>query len=235
MATAENEPGRQDRIMVSKTKDGQGIYMRNPVGKIGEEFKPLLQALEGNIGPAIDKAKAKMSTFVKPGLDVLVNDKGFGRKLYNKYADTPEQFLSEVIGPIMHHLATAQTPEGQIRAFADFLTGKGDQTLSTLQTFGPLAGFTFSRGHPGGPAAGELARFKEAREFTRGEEMTALRKMVRDGDIEGAKKRMNELKLAPGLQRSILYPRTSPQQIRELMKSGTPEQIERYRRQLEAQ
>lgn len=35
---SQNEPGKQDRVLIGHASDGTAIYMRNPIGKIGEEF-----------------------------------------------------------------------------------------------------------------------------------------------------------------------------------------------------
>ena len=224
-ATHENEPGKHDRIMIGKTKEGRAIYMRNPVGKIGEEFV-------GYASRPFQQSQAKMSTFLRPLFQVYTNDKGFGQKMYNPNANTTKQYIESAIA-IAGHLAAAQTPEGQLKAARDLAAGENAQKVggvpvNALQALGPLGGFTFSQGHPGGPAAGELARFKEERKFEMAPKLTEIRKMVREGQMDKAIDRMNELDIPASQRKYLLNPRMSPRDIRELNRYGTPEQQERF-------
>jgi len=75
-STAENEPGKQDRILVGYDNDGTAIYARNPAGKIGEEF-------QGYATSPLDMVKRKLGTLARPAFQVASNDRGFGRKVYN--------------------------------------------------------------------------------------------------------------------------------------------------------
>ena len=156
-STAEHEPGKQDRILVGHTKDGTAIYARNPVGKIGEEFTGYLS------GP-LDMLRRKLGTIARPVWQVLANDKGFGRKVYDPNADTPEKYLKNA-GAIASHFATSQIPEIQLSSAADLATGQGDRTLAMAQTFGPIAGVTFSKGAPGGPAPASFSAAQEQHRF----------------------------------------------------------------------
>jgi hypothetical protein len=227
-STAEHEPGKQDRILVGHTKDGTAIYARNPVGKIGEEFTGYLS------GP-LDMLRRKLGTIARPGWQLLANDKGFGRKVYDPNADTPEKYLKNA-GAIASHFATSQIPEIQLSSAADLATGQGDRTLALAQTFGPVAGVTFSKGAPGGPAAGELFRAQEQHRFDVSEAMPDIRKMIQNGDQAGARAQMRDLGIPPGLQnfyvRTTLNPaaRFSPRAIQQFNQYATPEQRERFQR-----
>jgi GNAT superfamily N-acetyltransferase len=227
-STAEHEPGKQDRILVGHTKDGTAIYARNPVGKIGEEFTGYLS------GP-LDMLRRKLGTIARPVWQVLANDKGFGRKVYDPNADTPEKYLKNA-GAIASHFATSQIPEIQLSSAADLATGQGDRTLALAQTFGPIAGVTFSKGAPGGPDQGVLYNLQAQERFAQAEAMPEIRKMIQSGDIPGAYQRMRELNIKPGLQqfyvRSTLNPaaRFSPKAIQQILRGATPEQRERFQR-----
>jgi hypothetical protein len=232
-STAEHEPGKQDRILVGHTKDGTAIYARNPVGKIGEEFTGYLS------GP-LDMLRRKLGTIARPVWQVLANDKGFGRKVYDPNADTPEKYLKNA-GAIASHFATSQIPEIQLSSAADLATGQGDRTLALAQTFGPIAGVTFSKGAPGGPAAGELFRAQEQHRFDVSEAMPDIRKMIQNGDQAGARAQMRDLGIPPGLQnfyvRTTLNPaaRFSPRAIQQFNQYATPEQRARFQRAREQQ
>jgi hypothetical protein len=57
-------PGKQDRIRVGTSKDGTAIYMRNPAGKIGEEFI-------GYMNGPLDMMRRKLGTIARPGWQIL--------------------------------------------------------------------------------------------------------------------------------------------------------------------
>jgi hypothetical protein len=142
------------------------------------------------------------------------------------------------MGAIAQHFATAQTPDIQFKAALDLVTGEGDKKLAALQTFGPLTGVTFSKGAPGGPAAGELFHAQEQQQFRVNEAMPDIRRQIQNGDVEGARKRMQELGIPSGLQnfyvRTTLYPqaRFSARAMQKFNLYATPEQKQRLQRAL---
>lgn len=229
-ATAENEPGRQERVRVGYAKDGTAIYARAPVGKIGEEFIGYMT------GP-LDMMRKKMGTIARPGWQILSNDAGFGRKIYDPTADTPAKYLQNAY-LIAKHLALSQTPEGQVRALSDLVKGEGDAKVNAMQAFGPFAGVTFSKGAPGGPAVGEMYASKAQYEFRVNQALPDIRKQILRGDIDGAIGRMTELDIPQGLQRfyirTTINPaaRLSPRATRDFYLHSTPEQIQRFERAL---
>jgi hypothetical protein len=227
-ATSENEPGKQDRILVGHTKDGTGIYARNPVGKIGEEFAGYLS------GP-LDMLHRKLGTLARPTWQVLANDRGFGRKVYDPNADSIGDYVKNA-GAIATHFATAQLPDIQLSGAYNALTGQGDTTLATTQALGPLAGVTFSKGAPGGPAVGELYKEAERQRFAVNEALPEIRQMITNNDIPGAMKRMIDLKM-PAWQRNItirqaLNPsaRLTPTAVQKFNRTASPEERARFER-----
>jgi hypothetical protein len=232
-STSENEPGKQDRILVGHAKDGTAIYARNPVGKIGEEFA-------GWASGPLDMLKRKLGTVARPAWQILSNDKGFGRKVYDPNADTPAGYLKNM-GLIVEHLFAAQTPEGQIRAAADLARGQGDPNVAAAQAIGPIAGVTFSRGAPGGPAQGELYKAREEHQFQVNAALPDIRRMIQNGDEQGARQRMSELGVPPGLQnfyvRTTNNPqlRLSPRAVQDFNRYAPLESRGRFQRDLEQQ
>jgi len=227
-ATAENEPGLQDRIHVGNAADGTGIYMRNPFGKIGEEFI-------GYATTPLDMIRRKGSTISRPLLNIYHNDKGFGRKVYDPDAKFPMGWIKN-IEAVAKELFLTQTPEGQITAFTDLVKGDGDPKVNALSAFGPIAGVTFRRGARGGPAIGELYHARSEHDFLVQAALPDIRKQILRGDIEGANARMTELGIPPGLQRfyrrTTLNPasRLSGRTLRDFYLYSTPEQRERLER-----
>ncbi len=221
-STYENEPGKRDRLKIGYAKDGTAIYARSPFGKIGEEFTGYLT------GP-LDMIRKKQSTIARPMLQVLSNDKGFGRKIYDPDAETPAKYAQN-IWQIVEHFAKSQTPEGQFNAFADLVKGDGDPKVNSLQAFGPVGGVTFSKGAPGGPAVGEMYHDRTQHQYQVDQQMPDIRKQIQRGDLSGATQRMNELGIPLGLQRfyvrTTINPATrlSPRAIRDFYQYATPEQ-----------
>ncbi len=224
-ATNENEPGRQDRVKIGYAKDGTAIYARNPVGKIGEEFVGYLT------GP-FDMMRRKLGTLARPVWQVMNNDAGFGRKIYDPDADTLPKYAMNVFR-IIEHIAGSQLPEGQISAAHDLVTGQGDAKVNALQAFGPFAGVTFSKGAPGGPAVGEVYHAREMHDYAVDAALPDIRRQIQRGDIDGARQRMTELGIPPGLQkfyvRTTINPATrlSGRTLKDFYLYATPEQKQR--------
>jgi hypothetical protein len=227
-STAENEPGLSDRIHVGQTKDGTAIYMRNPTGKIGEEF------VGWGTSP-IDILKRKEGTIARPLLQILSNDAGFGRKIYDPEADTPAKYAGTVWA-IAKHLAGSQLPVGQITALSDLIKGEGDKTVNELQLAGPLAGVTFRKGAPGGPAVGEMYHNKSALEFRIQQAMPEVRKQILRGDVSGAQQAMEAAGMDGAYQRWVIKTTQNPatrlgaKAMRDFYRTASPEQRARMER-----
>ena len=231
-STAENEPGLENRLKIGHTKDGTAIYARNPVGKIGEEF------VGWGTSP-IDILKRKEGTIARPLLQILSNDAGFGRKIYDPEADTPAK-MAGTVWAIAKHLAGSQLPEGQITAISDLVKGEGDKTVNELQLSGPLAGVTFRKGAPGGEAVGEMYHNKSALEFRVQQAMPDIRRQILRGDIPGAQQAMTDVGLDSSYSRWVLKTTLNPatrlgsKALRDFYRTATPEQRERMTRIQEA-
>jgi hypothetical protein len=231
-STSENEPGKQERIRVGQAANGTAIYMRQPAGKIGEEFIGYMT------GP-LDMMRKKLGTVARPAWQIASNDAGFGRKVYDPDADTPGKYIKN-LALIAAHLAKSQFPEGQISAFSDLVKGEGDAKVNALQALGPFGGVTFSKGAPGGPAVGEMYASRAQHEFQVNQALPDIRRQIQRGDVDGAINRMTELDIPQGLQRfyirTTLNPATrmSPRAVRDFYLHATPEQRLRFDRAQQA-
>lgn len=224
MPQGENEPSKQDRVLVGYAADGTAIYMKNPLGKIGEEF-------EGwQTGP-LDMLRRKMGTISRPLEQVIANDKGFGQKVYNPYAETPVEWAKNM-ARITSLFLGDQVPLQSVQAAWDMLNGRGNVGVEALQTFGPLAGMTFSKGAPGGPAVGELFRARDKHDFEVQQAMPGVRRSIQDGDIQSATATMQKLGISPGLQRYYIFTTMNPRaritkrQLEDFKRYATPEEAE---------
>jgi hypothetical protein len=173
--------------------------------------------------------KKKEGTIARPIMQIINNDAGFGRPIYDKTADTPAKYATS-IWAIVKHLVESQLPMGQINAASDLVHGEGDSKISAFQLLGPLAGVTFSKGAPGGPAVGEMYAAREAHEFAVNQALPDIRRQIQRGDIAGATRQMNILGIQPGLQRfyirTTMNPamRLSPRSLKDFYQYATPGQ-----------
>lgn len=224
-ATADNEPNSQDRVLVGHAPDGTAIYMRNPTGKIGEEFSSWLTS-------PLNMLKRKEGTLARPIFQTITNDAGFGRKVYNPYAETPKEWLGN-IGAIATNFMGSQLPVQSIAAAKNYFTGKGDATVNAGQAFGPFAGLTFSKGAPGGEAVGEMYAGKERHDYAVQKAMPDIRQQIQDGNVFAAKQAMNQLGMDPGYQSWIIKTtrnpslRLSPSQMKQFKQYASPDELSR--------
>jgi hypothetical protein len=203
-STYENEPGRQDRVHVGYAADGTGIYARNVLGsKIGEEFVNYATT-------PLDMMLKKMATIPRAIWQIIQNDAGFGRKIYEPHPETSKAMLRAIIQSA-EHLMEAQAPTPQLSAAYDWLvTGDGDQKINMLHALGPIGGVTFSKGAAGGPAMGELYHAREQYRYRLDAALPDLRKQILRGDTQGAIERMRDLGVPPGFQSWIVRTARNP-------------------------
>lgn len=226
---AHNEPGRKDRVLVGYQDDGTAIYGRNPVGKIGEEFI-------GWLTSPLEMAKKKMSTTLRPLSQTFMNNKGFGRTVYN-----PHDPGSKIAWDIVKNFMEAQTPTESIQGAWELATGQGtpdERRLNVLKTLGPLAGVTFSKGAPGGPAVGEMYRAKEKFNIPVANALPDIRKMIKRGKMDEAIAAMTALNMDMNYQKYVIRTTLAPasritKRGRDtLYRSGDTEAIENFMRNL---
>jgi len=220
-ATSENEQGREDRVLVGTDHNGTAIYARNPVGKIGEEFKNWLTQ-------PLDTFKKKLGTLARPTYEVLTNDAGFGRHVYDPNAKGASG-LAQNAGRIVSTYLGAQVPLDSLKSAYAMATGKGAE-IDTYKTFGPLAGVTFSKGAPGGPAVGYAYQLEREHQAKVQAGMPDVIEKIKNGDVQGARADMKKLGVSPGLAnwyvRTTLNPKLkmNTRKMREMLRSATPEE-----------
>lgn len=228
---SENEPTRQDKVLLGYDKDGTGIYIRPMVGRMGDEFTEYMS------GYWLDMFRRKMGTIVRPALDLLENDKGFGRKIYDPDIHTPTQALSAAWN-IAGYFVEQSSGLTSLAAGYHLLRGEGNFETNLAQTIGPWLPppftFTASKGAPGGPAIGEMYAAREAHDFRVQQAMPGIRQLITDGKLDEAVHLMQDLKISRGLQRwyikTTLNPalRASPRALQEFYEIATPEERERF-------
>jgi len=127
-------------------------------------------------------------------------------------------------------------PVGPLGALLDLVKGEGDSKVNSLQAFGSLAGATFSKGAPGGPAVGEMYANKSRVEFAQAQALPDIRKQIQRGDIAGAQKAMTAVGMDASYQgwiiKTTLNPRLrlSARGVRDFYRTAGPEAVSRFER-----
>jgi hypothetical protein len=202
---SENEPGKDNRVLVGYQSDGTAIYMRMPVGKVGEE-------IVGMLTDPVRQAMSHVSTFVRPTKDVLENRDYAGRPIYNPHPEVPSDYL-DTIAKIVSHMGAAQFPEKAAEAVWDLMTGtptEDEKRVDVMQIVGTLTGFMFSKGYPGGPAGGVIAEQKETDKFQYSAVSVKLRKAVLEGRMDEAHQIMDKLRMDERFQQFTIDSITNP-------------------------
>lgn len=227
-----NEPGKQERVLLGHKADGTAVYIRSPVGKIGEEF-------EGWATRPLEMLKNKEGTVVRPLLNVLNNDRGFGGRVERVYNQNPRGLGEHagVVGSILWEFMRSQTPDLQLRAAYRLMTGRGDW-VDAAQMAAPFAGFTVSRGAPGGEAVGELYQAKGEHDARVRAALPDVRDLVQREKYDEAQQKLEQLGVPRQLQRYYLKTygapesRLSPRAMRDFQRYATPEQKRRMEMQM---
>jgi hypothetical protein len=222
-ATNENEPGRENRVLVGYDKDGTAIYARVPTGKIGEEFTNWITS-------PLQTFKSKLGTLARPTYETIANDAGFGHKVYD-----PKGSTLQALGNIAQLYLGSQVPLDSLKSAAQLMEGKG-KVIDMYKTAGPLAGVTFSKGAPGGPAVGAYYNLKERQQARLQEALPDIHTKFDGGDRAGAMRDLVAAGAAPGLARWYLKVwsdprlRANPRAVNKLLLRATPEEREEYQR-----
>jgi len=222
----ENEPDKQDRVHIGYDKDGTAYYGRNPVGKYGEE-------VIGYPSHPMKMLRQKLSPTVGGLLDILENDKGFGRKIYDEH-DTSNWATAKTAFAVAKHLVMKHLPENQITAGVDLLHDEGDRHVNALRFVAPVVGFTVSKGAPGGMARGEQMSAKQDFDARFSVAWPDIRKKIQAGNVDEAIQDMNALRVPEKMQHGLIRNAQNPsgalrgRTLRDFYQYGTPEQIERF-------
>lgn len=226
----ENEPGKERRVLYDYDHQGTGIYVRLPTGKIGEEF------IDWSTSP-LDILKRKEGTLMRPLIQMITNDKGYGRKVYDEEAPGFDG-AAKALGNILMNFVYQQFPTDSLSAAKRMLEGRGDD-VDALKVMGPFFGLTFSKGAPGGPAVGEL--FKEERRHRTevSSVMPDVKEMLKAGDTEGAVKKMVSSHMTPAEIRVTLRlaqmpaSRLSRSRLKDFLQTASPEARARMQQAME--
>ncbi len=222
-ATSENEidpaTGKPlQRILIGYDKQGTAQYVRNPVGKYGEEIANYSEA------PGYT-ALSKLSPFVRPIYDTLANKKDtFGHQLI-----TAKDSTAQAASKIAEHFMEAQVPMDQIRSAYDLATGH-TRSLDLAKLAGRSLGLTFRSGYPGGPAVGLAHQVEQEHRNAISEAMPGIHQQFLSGDRVGAMRAMMQLKMPARERMSIFRSWANPSAAaaRAVQRYGTASERERF-------
>lgn len=236
MSTADNEPGKTNRILVGRKDDGTGIYVRNPLGKFPEDL------FDYGLRPA-EVARRIESPFMRMVMALRANDRGFGRPLYDPYGGLDQAFVSNA-WEIAKFVGEGVTPYSSLIEPAADLAKKAVGVETPNSAVGDLArigggflGLTTSQGFPGGPEKGELHLSERATQYRLRFAMPQIRDAVKLGHIDDAIDIMTRIGLTADQQRQVLRSievpsHISPRRMQRFEVQGSPEAKERMERRL---
>ncbi len=218
---------KRNRVFWTTAKDGTALYLRSPVGKVGEEFAGWLQE-------PMAMVKRAEGTLMRPITNLFMNDRGFGRKVYDPNAQGVGG-VAENVGRIAWEFMRSQVPEAQFNSLSRVLSGESKEG-DVPQALLPFAGLTVSRGFPGGPEAGTLFDARKKHEEQVREAMPGINELLRTGKTADAVKQMTGLGMTQGMINYRIkvaqHPeaRVSPSALKRFEREATPEEKAGFQR-----
>lgn len=201
-STADNEPGKEDRIHYDNEESGTAVYLRLPTGKIGEEFK-------GWMSSPLQTLLRKQGTVMRPITQTIENDKGFGRRVYDPEAEGIEG-AAKNLGRIVMNFMGQQVPLDSAEGAMDWVEGNAT-TTDKLKAAGPLMGLTFSKGAPGGPAVGEQYYVERKHQGDVMDILPDVQKALKRGDKDKAIELMQSVNMTPPEMLSVIRRNEAPE------------------------
>lgn len=223
---SENEPGKQEYVYVGRDKQGTGVYLKDPFGKIGQD---LLDAMTS----PLSLFNHKESTELGPALAVIKNDKGYGRQVYDEQADGMGGAATNILA-VTKYLIQAQGPTETVEDAANLVNGSDTSKLNIGKTLGAPLGLFFSHGAPGGPAAGFVYAEQKEHAYQVQQVMPKAYALIRQGRYADAIEAMKGANMTPGEMRARIRFGTDPAHTimgnkgREFWERATPEQREAF-------
>ena len=229
----DNEPTKQNRVLVGFEKDGTGIYMRNPFGKFAEDVTDYLTQPRQTLN-------AMMSPFMKLGMGMVLNKDSNNQPIYDPSASFMSPKMFGAIGDLAMFSLGNTTPSGPIGAVTRLATGESARPwFDVAQILGGSVGLSFSHGAKGGPVKGELQAAKNEHEFALQRVLPEVRDLVAKGRADEAARKLAGLGVGPGLIRwfikQAVNPQATPEQMTKAWQFMTPEQRDRTLRQVRRQ
>jgi hypothetical protein len=201
-STSDNEPGKQNRVRFGTDDQGTAIYMRLPTGKIGEDF-------EGWLFSPLQTLKNKESQFMRPIHQTIDNDLGFGRQVYDP-SEPGLKGSAKALEKIVANFMKSQIPIDSLQAGESILPGGSGDQVDFLKVVGPLLGFTFSKGAPGGPAVGELFTIDKQHRSEITAAMPDVKQALKAGDSDKAVDLMQQANMTRQEIRMVLKYASNP-------------------------
>lgn len=171
-----NEPGKEERPYLGNDSNGTGMYMKNPLGKVGED-------LIGAFKHPITTLANKQSQFLK-----FLMGNGFKGGLFSKDIWGPnDQTLTNMqkLTALLKLTADSFLPFGNVDSVSELMKGNPNK-INALKTAGSLTPISFSKGYPGGPKQGVLAQEQASSDFRFLQDKKQIDNMIDRSDYRGA-------------------------------------------------
>jgi hypothetical protein len=178
----DNEPGKHERIYLGRDETGRGIYGRVAAGKVGEEFVGWMQNPRQMV-------VNKMSTLLRPLVEIALNTDSLGRQILRPDAETGGELLDNA-GRAVWHFMKSQLPVDAVTGAWHLANGDatGDPGVNRAKLLGPMTGMMqISQGYPGGPEEGVRAAALRRAQLDRAEAMPEARRLVELGREDEAR------------------------------------------------
>lgn len=224
-SSGDNEPGKENRILIGHDKDGTAEYARLSFGKIGEE-------MTGWMEHPVDKAGSKLSTLAKPLVQIATNDAGFGRPVFDPDATGISGAVTH-LGNAAMLLMKSQIPADLIKAANDWHNGNATE-VDKLKLEMSILGVPISKGATGGELMGEYRAEEKRYKATKDYHMPDVNQALKEGNTDKAYQIMTDVigmtpKEANMKINSYGNVRTVPTKSmrKEMLKNGTEEEKSR--------
>lgn len=171
-----NEPGKEERPYLGNDSNGTGMYMKNPLGKVGED-------LIGAFKHPITTLANKQSQFLK-----FLMGNGFKGGLFSKDIWGPnDQTLTNMqkLTALLKLTTDSFLPFGNVDSVSELMKGNPNK-INALKTAGSLTPVSFSKGYPGGPKQGVLAQEQASSDFRFLQDKKQIDNMIDRSDYRGA-------------------------------------------------
>ena len=186
---ATNDPDKRKRVFIGTLPDGTAEYIRIPFGKVGED-------LEKAITSPVELAWNKLSPVMGFTMGLVLGDKskqrGYGIEVYD-----PDGSTIKAAGDIILYFLETSYADDYAETIVNAAFGD-EKDKDAWKAVMMTAGFSFSKGAPGGPARGTIFAEEERRQRAMRRHAPKARELIRKGEHEAAAELMiNKALMSP--------------------------------------
>ncbi len=223
-----NDPGKESRVFIGTKPDGTAIYIRSPLGKVGED---LLKAATAPIELGWNKLSPTVGFIAGVALNDKSKQRDFDIDVYDPEGNTLENFRD-----IFYYFLESHTPSDYAEAIVGAARGDKDATKKWAAYLQPL-GISFSKGYPGGPLGGTLRKKEEAYMRSIRRHGPEIRRLIENEDFDAAMQETLKAGMRPqeiaAFLRSKAAPHITEKQISDFLQIADEAETMRLMHQFE--